>query len=513
MNKPLFSAKLEQDFIQEAIRVNRPLMTVLAILAMIVECLHLAEILMFSETGLQDENNRIYFGFYLLLFLMACLYLAADRRKNMEPAIRYRLTLAAGSVFLLWQTLFSIYDVGKALSPWVIMTGAALVAFAALVVMKPLYAAVNLGLNFALLILWIPVNAGYTPEVLFRYTLTAAVCFVIYFIRFRSIRIQLLQRKEIVDISRQLEESRKQFRLSSRQYELILQKSHFISFEWNIVEGEVRFSQEWENVFGRKCVIRDAERFIREIHSLKQQTKTEILLCMENLRNGMPYQKQDLLLPVADGSERWFEIHLAMQAGQTEVPEVGIGLLVDIMDQKQRIIELEKELQRDNFTRLLNKTAMESYGARKLGELQNGERLYMLILDIDDFKSVNDSHGHLCGDYVLAKVAEMMRDLAPEGARVGRLGGDEFGAIFATERKGEVFFQYARRLVEGIRQIRWEGTDVGAGGSVGIAVSRSGDSWTKLYGEADRALYMAKRFGKSRIYIKMGKQDEQIRNL
>lgn len=513
MNKPYIPAEMEQDFVKEAVRVNRAVMTVLSIFVIAVESFNMMRVLVLSSSGLQTVNNRIYFGFYLVLFLAACLYLATDRRKDVALVWRYRFTLIAGSVFLLWQTLFNMFDLGSSVSLGKIMAATTLVAFAALGVMKPLYAAVNLILNFALLIPWLFVITGYDSGVLFNYILTAVTCFIIYFVRFRNIRTQLRQKEEIADMGRLLEESRKQFRLSSGQYELILQKSHLITFEWNVEKGEVRFSQEWAKVFGKKSFIPDAEKFIREGRSLGQQPKTEILLCMDNLRNGMPYQKRDLLLPVADGSERWFELHLVLQTGWEGMPQCGIGLLIDIMDQRQRIVELEKELQRDNFTRLLNKTAMESYGIRKLRELQDGERMYMLILDMDNFKQVNDNYGHLCGDYVLSKVAELMRNLAPKGARVGRLGGDEFGAILATERKGEVFLQYAQKLVDGIRQIRWEGTDVGAGGSVGIAVSKQGEiSWTRLYGEADQALYMAKRSGKNRIYLTMGNHDEQTKN-
>ena len=255
-------------------------------------------------------------------------------------------------------------------------------------------------------------------------------------------------------------------------------------------------------VFGRESRIPEVEDFIRNSRRIRKQVKTELLLCMENLRGGTPYQKRDLLLPVADGSERWYELHLILQAGEDGSPVLGIGMLLDIMDQKQRILELEKELQKDHFTRLLNKTAMESYGIRKLGELQAGERLYMLILDMDHFKRINDSYGHPCGDYVLEQVAELMRSLAPEGARVGRLGGDEFGVLLATERKGEAFVGYAQRLVEETRRIRWQGIDVQARCSVGIAALRPREgSWMKLYNCADRALYRAKQSGRDCVHF------------
>lgn len=501
-------AKLEQDFMEEAVRTNRVIMTSVSFYVVVVEIINMSRVMFLSGAGLQTRNNRIYFYLYLFLFLAGCLYLSADRLIRMNLKSRYRLTLLMGSVFLFWQTVFNIYDMNRSVSLGKIMAVTTLVAFSALGVMKPWYAVGNLMLNFLILIPHIFILGEKDSGILFNYCLAAIVCLVIYFARFHDIRTELLQKQKILNISRQLEESRKRFRLSSEQYELILQKSHLIAFEWDVTGGEARFSREWELFFGKDALIRDAEKFIRESRSLKKQYKTELLLCMENLRNGEPYQKRDLLLPVADGSERWYELHLILQTGGERTPVVGIGLLFDIMDQKQRIIELEKELQMDNFTRLLNKTAMESYGTRKAGELQVGERLYMLILDMDNFKKINDSYGHPCGDFVLGKVAGLMHVSAPEGARVGRLGGDEFGVILATARRGEAFVEYARKLVEDVRTIRWQGNDVGARCSIGIAsIGPQEGSWMKLYGEADKALYIAKRAGKDCIHLTGGQNE------
>ncbi len=502
MREQYIPARLEQDFVEEAVRINGLVMTAVSLFAIAVEIFNVIRVLFLSNSGLTTLNNRIYFTFYLFLFAAAVSYLAVDRLMKLGTFAKYRLVLTAGSVFLLWQTLFNMYDISRSLSMGKIMAITTLVAFSAIGVMKPWYAICNLVLNYALLIPYVFIVGGNDSGVLFNYLTTAGICFVIYFVRFHDIRTELIQKQEIVDISRQLAESRKQFSLSREQYALILQKSHFIAFEWNINGGEVRFSKEWEEVFGKDGLIPNAESFIRELRSLKQQYKTEILQCMENLRNGEPYQKRDLLLPVSGGEERWFELHLILQMDDEGAPVVGIGMLFDIMDQKQRILELEKELEMDNFTRLLNKTALESYGRRKLGELRETERLYMLILDMDHFKQINDSFGHPCGDYVLEQVAGLMRGAAPEGARVGRLGGDEFGVLLATSRRKEEFVEYAQNLVEGVRKIRWQDTDVKARCSIGIAALGAKEgSWMKLYGDTDKSLYMAKRAGKDCVHI------------
>ena len=493
--------RLARDFVQEAAKINGLMMTGVSFFAVGVELFNMVRVLALSGAGLGTLNNRIYFGFYLVLFLAGLGYLILESLLKMGEQAKYKLSLVSGSVFLLWHTFFNMYDMYRSVSAGKIMAITTLVAFSALYMMRPLYAAVNLALNFALLIPWIYLVSGRDPGVLINYSIAAALCLVIYIVRFRNICLELGQKEQISDITRQLEESRKQFSLSREQYALILQKGHFITFEWNLESGEVRFSGEWERVFGKEGLIPDVEEFIRMGRRLKPPYKAEILGCMENLKKGELYQKRDLLLPVAGGEERWYELHLIRQSGGEDGAAVGIGMLFDIMDQKQRIMELEKELQMDNFTRLLNKTAMESYAGRRLGELRERERLYMLILDMDHFKRINDSFGHPCGDHVLEKVAELMNASAPEGARVGRLGGDEFGVALVTRNGGQSFMEYARKLVEEIRQIRWNGEDVGAGCSIGVAsAGRKEASWEQLYHNADRALYAAKRAGRNCVY-------------
>lgn len=174
-------------------------------------------------------------------------------------------------------------------------------------------------------------------------------------------------------------------------------------------------------------------------------------------------------------------------------------MLANITDQKQKISQLEKEIHMDLFTGVLNKAAIESYGHRKLKELPEGKILAILILDMDDFKRINDRFGHPMGDYVLKEVAKIMRQKAPVGARAGRIGGDEFIVLFLTDSLEE-FCVYARTLVDMVSQIEWNGTCIGASCSIGLSAADSREwDYAKLYEAADKALYQAKREGKHRF--------------
>ena len=182
----------------------------------------------------------------------------------------------------------------------------------------------------------------------------------------------------------------------------------------------------------------------------------------------------------------------------TELTQAGI---IQDMHRQKRIAELEKELRMDNFTRTLNKTALASYTVRRLAELPPGEELAMLILDMDDFKVINDTYGHLAGDSVLVQLAGLMNELAPDRARVGRLGGDEFAVVFNPPDAEAAACAYARQLLEAVPRITWKGETVPAACSIGIAVCGRGADYAALYDAADKALYQTKHEGKGRCCL------------
>jgi diguanylate cyclase (GGDEF)-like protein len=117
-----------------------------------------------------------------------------------------------------------------------------------------------------------------------------------------------------------------------------------------------------------------------------------------------------------------------------------------------------------------------------------------MTLDLDDFKSINDTRGHLAGDRTLALVAEALRDGSRDSDVAGRLGGDEFALILPSI--GEDVELIARRLLAAIASA------AGVAASLGIAVSQSTDGDPLLVmARADRSLLEAKRSGKKTYRI------------
>ncbi|HEV8511077.1 MAG TPA: GGDEF domain-containing protein [Gemmatimonadales bacterium] len=152
----------------------------------------------------------------------------------------------------------------------------------------------------------------------------------------------------------------------------------------------------------------------------------------------------------------------------------------------------------DQLTNVLNARA---FADRLTQELDRNRRyprpLALLYMDLDNFKVINDTHGHQTGDAVLRLVADAMRTSVRQADVVGRLGGDEF-AVLMPETDAQVADAAAKRLVAGLRNV-FKGTP-NVTASIGVVSCTATDASTDdLLRRADQAMYDAKRLGKDRV--------------
>jgi diguanylate cyclase (GGDEF)-like protein/PAS domain S-box-containing protein len=162
---------------------------------------------------------------------------------------------------------------------------------------------------------------------------------------------------------------------------------------------------------------------------------------------------------------------------------------IDVTDDRRREAQLHLRAQTDLLTGIPNRGAL--FDALRV-RLEDGPGCALLFCDLDQFKTVNDRHGHAVGDAVLAEVARRMADLAGPGDLVARFGGDEF-VILCSGRSEEELADLAARLAD-VVGTPFPGPQgpLSVGVSIGIAVASSGDDADELIGRADRAMYGAK---------------------
>lgn len=169
----------------------------------------------------------------------------------------------------------------------------------------------------------------------------------------------------------------------------------------------------------------------------------------------------------------------------------------NIDEEKQREQYMHEKMKRDSLTGLYHKVGTQEQIDRLLAA--SPEKTYaFFILDIDDFKEVNDTHGHAMGDLVIARFATVLKAQFREDDIVGRIGGDEFAA-FVPVPSAECAREKAESLVAALR-IQYGGTvDIcHISASVGVSLApRDGQDFSTLYQKADSALYDVKAQGKN----------------
>ena len=180
------------------------------------------------------------------------------------------------------------------------------------------------------------------------------------------------------------------------------------------------------------------------------------------------------------------------------VPEVLLSRIEKIIQMDEVRRELDKSTKQDSLTGLWNRTYMQQEVERYI--TQKGDvRGTFMMMDLDNFKGINDHFGHIMGDTVLVKMAETLKELIGEDNIVCRIGGDEFACFIKGESRKEELRNIAEKIIDHVEKdvnsIIGDGNDVSA--SVGLAVyPHDAIDFLNLYNKADKALYFVKQNGK-----------------
>lgn len=176
-----------------------------------------------------------------------------------------------------------------------------------------------------------------------------------------------------------------------------------------------------------------------------------------------------------------------------------IGTLTDISMQIDREQELRKQAQQDPLTGLYNRAGVKLINAR----LEQISRGILFMLDLDDFKFVNDTYGHAAGDKLLVAIGHILTETFRTDDIVARVGGDEFVAFLSGSDSRSTAEQKGQELLDRVKELRIEGIDTPASISVGAASAPSlGRSYEALSQAADEALYLVKNSGKGGFHLR-----------
>jgi len=181
---------------------------------------------------------------------------------------------------------------------------------------------------------------------------------------------------------------------------------------------------------------------------------------------------------------------------------LAMGLV--LMTKEQADVRNRTLAMQDDLTGLNNRRSIQRLLEQQLAVMQRSSRpLALLLVDVDHFKRVNDTHGHLSGDQALRAIADRLQERLRAQDLVGRWGGEEFIAILPdTDQAGARHLaETLRQAVEQLRMVSLVGTPMPLTISIGVHARDAprGDERDDMIGAVDRALYLAKQNGRNRV--------------
>jgi diguanylate cyclase (GGDEF)-like protein/PAS domain S-box-containing protein len=181
-----------------------------------------------------------------------------------------------------------------------------------------------------------------------------------------------------------------------------------------------------------------------------------------------------------------------------------MGVTQDITARKKVEEKFSYQASHDALTGLINRSEFEQRAKRLLSTIQNDKAEHaMCFLDLDQFKVINDTCGHIAGDELLRQLGGLLRNIVRNRDTLARLGGDEFGVLMEhcvldqAHRVADAIFDSINKY-----QFFWEGEAFRIGVSIGlVAITEATGNYTDLFKQADAACYLAKELGRNRIHV------------
>jgi diguanylate cyclase (GGDEF)-like protein/PAS domain S-box-containing protein len=267
-------------------------------------------------------------------------------------------------------------------------------------------------------------------------------------------------------------------------------------WDWNLVTGEAWFSDRWFRMIGyeRGELRPNLELWPQVAHP--EDGERAVSAMRDHLRGLTATYECEYRLLTKSGGQIW-----VLTRGKVVGRDASgralrvVGTQIDITRRKEAEQQVAHMATHDGLTGLPNRALFrdrleQAFAASR----RHGDGFALLVCDLDRFKVVNDTLGHLAGDAVLQVVAERLRGAVRDGDTVARLGGDEFAIIVSRLDGSQSAGVVARRAIQSMEQpIELDGRRMSVGISIGIALApQDGFDGQSLFNHADMALYIAK---------------------
>lgn len=285
---------------------------------------------------------------------------------------------------------------------------------------------------------------------------------------------------------------------SEERYRIIMSQTEDIIFEWDVIEDTIYFSENWKNKFNSIQVLENVSKNIFQTNIIYKDDIGKLGKLLNNIVKGNSYEEEEIRLMKNNGEYIWCKIRITAMFDENGDIFKAVGVIINIHKEKLEGEELLFKAQRDSLTELFNKGNTQSMIEEYIKNNESNTSGALFVIDVDNFKAVNDNLGHLAGDKLLKSISSMLSEVFYENSIIGRIGGDEFVVFLKDTNSEEVLYKKADELVRGFRRdFIGETKEFRVSGSIGIAMyPQHGKTFKELFENADKAVYLAKKKGK-----------------
>lgn len=291
------------------------------------------------------------------------------------------------------------------------------------------------------------------------------------------------------------------------RYRIVSELSDEVMFEYDYTKDVLTLSEQFTDIYGMD---REIKSFRKNIQSLlhmfhPEDRKHAMEQFLRTRRVGV--NDIQIRLLTAKGEYQWCRVLYRAICNEKGGPSQAIGKIANINMYKKEIEQLERESKTDSLTGVFNKMATRDKIDAYIEKRPSGSHM-LLLIDVDNFKKVNDTYGHLCGDEVLTYVTNNLRSYYIGDEIVGRVGGDEFVVFIGGVKDKQQMLDKAQELHGLLHRPYQRGAQVvPVSASIGVAMyPEDGATYEELMYCADTALYEVKATQKGSFAIYEAKE-------
>ncbi|MGN1180117.1 MAG: diguanylate cyclase [Suilimivivens sp.] len=304
-----------------------------------------------------------------------------------------------------------------------------------------------------------------------------------------------MNEKDYEDKIKALEE---EIKVMKERYRILAETTPSLLFEYKPAEDTMIFFYNYPDNKKKREILNYKESIKKDplVHPDHIQVFMDVLM-----KASVSPEKGELeyLSKVSTGEFQWHRTYYSSIVDEDGKVISVLGRIHNIHESVKEKRELQHKVETDTLTGLYNRGAISEKVCKWLKANPTGEA-YMIMIDVDDFKSINDMHGHSLGDEVLREVAKLLMACFDEDSIFSRFGGDEFVGFVTDEPACRVqsrVDRFMERLGKEVISL-----EEAVHCSIGIAgrVSKY-DEFEDLFNRSDNAMYQAKKTGKNRYYV------------